>query len=61
MITLEELHVPGTRVSDVGLKALYGLKNLRTLDLSNTKVTAAGVAALKKALPACKVISTAGE
>jgi hypothetical protein len=34
---------------------LTGLKGLQTLDLGNTKVTAAGVAELQKALPDCKI------
>jgi RNA polymerase sigma factor (sigma-70 family) len=53
---LQSLSLRGTRISDAGLKELMGLKNLRHLDLgSRTKVTDAGAAALKKALPACAI------
>lgn len=45
----------GTRVTDQGLKELAGLKNLKTLALYGPKVTAAGVAALQKDLPGCKI------
>jgi hypothetical protein len=38
-------------VTDAGLKELKGLKGLRSLVLVGTKVTDAGVAELKKALP----------
>jgi hypothetical protein len=44
-------------VSDEGLKHLHGLTNLLELDLRTTKVTAAGVADLQKALPQCKITS----
>jgi hypothetical protein len=42
-------------ISNVGLRELAGLKRLRLLDVQNTKVTEAGVAALNKALPDLKV------
>jgi len=32
------------------------LKRLKTLELAFTKVTAAGIAEVKKALPACRII-----
>jgi len=35
---------------------VHGLSDLRELDLSDTKVTAKGVAAFQKAVPACKVV-----
>ena len=44
-----------TNITDAGLKHLYGLKGLRGVDLSDTKVTAAGVRDLKQALPECKI------
>ena len=34
---------------------LHGLTGLKELDLSKSKVTAEGVAALQKALPKCKI------
>jgi serine/threonine protein kinase/Leucine-rich repeat (LRR) protein len=47
----------GTQVSDAGLKELAALKKLESLNLVATKVTAAGVAALQKALPKCRIVS----
>jgi hypothetical protein len=40
-----------TRITDAGLKHLAGLKDLRTLDLFRTGVTADGVRRLRHALP----------
>jgi len=57
---LETLHVPGTQVSDAGLLHLKECKNLKSLELKDTKVTAAGVADLKKALPQCNIESDYG-
>ena len=37
------------------LKQLYGLTNLKTLDLTGTEVTANGIAELKEKLPDCDV------
>jgi internalin A len=42
-------------VTDAGLKELKELKQLKELNLLYTKVTAAGVADLKKALPDLKI------
>jgi len=42
-----------TQITDAGLKELAKLQKLGYLDLYNTKVTKAGVAELKKALPDC--------
>jgi hypothetical protein len=53
---LERLSLVGSRVTDEGLKALHSLSSLQELDLTDTQVTAAGVAALQKALPKCKII-----
>ena len=50
---LTHLHCGGTQVSD--LSPLEGCAKLRGLKLQGTKVTAAAVAALQKALPACKI------
>jgi hypothetical protein len=52
---LKWLDLQSTKVTDTGLKELAGLKNLQALDLRGTQVTEAGVAALQKALPACKI------
>ena len=37
------------------------LEGLRELDLTDTKVTASGVAALQQALPNCKIVWDGGE
>jgi hypothetical protein len=43
-------------LTDAGIKHLAGLAKLEWLDLRRTKASAAGVAALQKALPKCKII-----
>ena len=43
------------KITDAGLKDLAKLKNLTRLILSDTKITDAGAAELKKALPKCKI------
>jgi hypothetical protein len=43
-------------VTDAGLAHLKQMKSLRTLTLESTKVTEAGIAELKAALPECKVV-----
>jgi hypothetical protein len=42
-------------VTDAGLEHLKNLTRLKELDLYDTKVTAAGVAELQKALPKCQI------
>jgi len=44
-----------TPITDAGLNALSGLSQLRFLALTDTKVTEAGAAKLKKALPHCEI------
>jgi len=44
-----------SQVTDEGLQELAKLKNLDELNLGGTKVTKAGVAALRKALPRCRI------
>ena len=44
------------QITDAGLVHLKGLTGLQTLNLAGTKVTDAGVAELKKALPNCEII-----
>ena len=46
---------PHAKVTDAGLKELHGLAKLRGLDVSGTKVTAAGLAEFRKAVPGCAV------
>jgi len=43
------------RVSDASVEYLAKLDKLINVKLTGTKVTAAGVAKLKKALPNCKI------
>ncbi len=52
---LAELNLIGADVSDAGLDQLRDLRTLEKLNLHQTNVTAAGVAALQKALPNCKI------
>jgi hypothetical protein len=49
------LDLSGTKVTDRGLVHLYGLKNLQSIVLSETKVSEQGKAALRKALPEATV------
>ena len=44
-----------TLITDVGLKEVTKLQNLRSLSLRDTQITDAGVAELKKALPKCEI------
>jgi hypothetical protein len=50
---LTDLNCRGTKVAD--LTPLAACPNLRLLNVSDAKVTPAGVAALQKALPKCKI------
>ena len=43
--------IPGTQITDAGLANVKGPNELERLDFAGTKVTAAGIAELKKALP----------
>lgn len=52
---LRMLNLSGTPVTDTGLVHLKGLKSLERLMLDYTKVTPAGVAKLRKALPDAKI------
>jgi hypothetical protein len=58
LATLPELRymiLQETAISDAGLVDLAACKNLRTLYLGETKVSAEGIARLKKALPECDI------
>ena len=46
-----------TELSDVGLKEVSKMKQLKVLGLVDNKITKAGVAQLKKALPKCIILS----
>jgi len=52
---LQALNLWGTQVTDAGLEHLRELKGLLALVLEGTQVTDAGLAALKKALPKCRI------
>ena len=52
---LQVLGLSHTKTNDTRLKHLRGLKKLEQLELSDTSVSEAGLAALKQALPQCKV------
>lgn len=52
---LQHLSLIDANLSDTGIRHLEGLTELQALNLTGTKVTAAGVAALQKALPKCTI------
>jgi Leucine-rich repeat (LRR) protein len=54
---LKRLSLAGCGLTDAGIKPLASLTNLESFDLRRTKVTTAGIAELKKALPNCKIES----
>lgn len=54
--SIVKLGLRGTNVSDNGLKYLYGLNNLREVDLTGTMVTSEGISSLKKELPDCTIV-----
>jgi hypothetical protein len=49
------LSLANTDVTDKGLVHIKGLTNLTVLRLQQTKITDAGIAELKKALPKCSI------
>lgn len=53
---LRELMLSGSRISDKGLRHLHPIQSLRAVEVERTRVTPAGVAALRSALPACEVL-----
>ena len=54
--SLESLNLSGAKaLTDSGLAVLAGNQNLKWLRVSKTKVTAAGVAALREKCPGCKI------
>ncbi|MBI3467745.1 MAG: protein kinase [Planctomycetes bacterium] len=55
LTSLQYLNLKQTAVTDAGLVHLHGLKKLVSVSLEGTKVTAAGVAGLRTALPNCKI------
>jgi hypothetical protein len=56
---LKRLELTGNRgITDAGLEPLRSLTKLRMLLLEKTSVTAAGVGALKAALPDCEIVAS---
>jgi hypothetical protein len=54
---LETLNLQQNDITDAGLENLYGLKNLKQIQLGQTKVTKEGVEKLQAALPKAKITS----
>ena len=54
-LPLRELILNKNPITDVGLQHLERMKNLKTLGITDTEVTSAGVKKLKQALPKCRV------
>jgi hypothetical protein len=61
MPALATLHIGSTAVSNAGIKHLMKLSSLREVFLARTAVDAAGVAALRKALPEATVVDSAAD
>jgi hypothetical protein len=55
-LPLQGLHLSNTSLTDAGLARLTGCKQLREVQAYMTKVTAAGVADFKAALPQCSIL-----
>jgi hypothetical protein len=53
---LEYLYLDGSPVSDAGLKHLHAIKTLRSVSLSNTKVTQQGIDELQRQLPDATIL-----
>jgi hypothetical protein len=53
--SLDTLVLADTGVTDAGLALVAGFKRLRHANLKGTRVTAAGVEGLRKALPHCQI------
>jgi hypothetical protein len=54
---LVELHIVACPVTDVDIKCIERLRNLRFLDVRGIGATAGGIAGLKEALPGAQIIS----
>jgi hypothetical protein len=61
MRNLTELRVSGSPISDADLLVLVTLEHLTSLNVEQTQVTRAGVDALCKLLPNCRVKTSFGE
>ncbi len=51
LVTLDDLRIEGTKITDAGLAELKVLENLRALYIERTETTKQGVALLKEAMP----------
>lgn len=51
IISIDELSIPFSGLSDIGLMKLSELHSLRSLDVRGTRVTAQGIEALKRLVP----------
>lgn len=58
---LQVLNIYGTQITSVGLEHLSGLKNLRTLYITDLKLKTAAVDGLKHSLPELKVTDYTAE
>ncbi len=58
---LEYLKISDGQISDEGLMELRNLKLLRDMDVRQTQVTPAGIAAFQKEVPGCKFLTNWGE
>ena len=58
---LEELHLSNHKqISDAGLRSLVGIKTLKLLNVANCAVGPAGATELKKYIPDCSIVTSAG-
>jgi len=53
---LARLDLASTTITDVGLKHLAACKQLTLLNLTGTRVTAAGINELRKSLPRLRIV-----
>jgi len=54
---LTHVVISGAPVTDAGMKHLYGMKKLVNVWLYETRVTRAGAAELRRALPGCEILT----
>lgn len=57
---LTQLSVNSAKIDDVGVEHLKGLKKLTTISITRSGISAEGIAALRAALPDCRVSSFGG-
>jgi hypothetical protein len=56
MTKLRKLWLNDTAVSDGAIRLLAELKSLRELHVEGSKITAEGVATLRRRMPACEIL-----